>query len=252
MLGLSWWKVSDYLDRYLAEKHGRPPTLRCNRTTWTASMCRERYLRQKATGGTKTLQATHRRCSVCKQTKTIREFSRCGRYRRRVCKLCRAVRSFTKLEEERRQALVGCLRQLARLANLGRLNSAQAEETLGNMIQLFGTRGGAVEEWVRFVETACHEKPGGRDVLNQLMLICSILQEAGKGHPRRESRKCSVATASTGAKRPCKPPGFSAWTDQALEAAIERYQREMGAKYASVGGGARSRARRSSRTRSTD
>ena len=227
-------------------------TLRCNRTTWTASMCRERYLRHKSTDGKQPPQATHRRCSVCKQTKPINEFSRCGRYRLRVCKLCRAVRSFSKLEEERRQGLIGCLRHLARLANLGRLNSARAEGILARMTELYGTRGGAVEEWVRFVETARHEKPGSRDVLNQLMLICSILQEAGKGHPRRESRKCSVATASTGAKRPCKPPGFSAWTDQALEAAIERYQREMGAKYASVGGGARSRARRSSRTRSTD
>ena len=165
-----------------------------------------------------------------------------------MCKLCRAVRSFSKLEEERRQGLVGCLRQLARLANLGRLNSARAEGILARMTELYGTRGGAVEEWVRFVETARHEKPGSRDVLNQLMLIFSILQEASKERPRRDGCKRTVEHVSTGIKRPSKPPDFSGWTDEALEVVIERYQRETGAKHEPLGGGAHSPARRSRRS----
>jgi hypothetical protein len=227
VLRLSWWKVSDHVDRYLAEKYSRSRTLRCNRTTWTAGMCRERYLRHKSFDGDQSPRATHRRCSVCKQTKPIGEFSRCGRYRRRVCKQCRVIGFFKKLEADKRRVFVGCLRKLSRLAKLGRLGSLEAEETWGKMAELFITTDTIATEWYEFVTSTARERPGSRGALNQLQLIVAILRQAEKEHSGSNGRRRDTnRIAKRERRKPVKPFDPAALTDEELRAGIQAYRKK--------------------------
>jgi hypothetical protein len=201
-LQLSWWKVSDHVDRYLAQKHSRPTTLRCNRTEWTAGKCRKRYLGAKSSNGTKPPKATHRRCNVCQQTKPIDEFSRNGRYLRRTCKLCRAMRSFTKMEKARQQAFIRCIRRLAQLNKRGRLNSPQADQVLAEMTSLCGSEDAAAEEWIRTITLLADRKP--KMVLNQLMLLVAAAGQVRKAQAALE-------------------PDFAAMTDAQLNEVLEQF-----------------------------
>jgi hypothetical protein len=149
---LSWDSVSDEIDRILAAKQGRKPTLRCNRRGWTKATCRRAYLSAKQGEAP---PPTHRRCSKCRQSKPIAEFARHnGRYRRQ-CRMCRAVRSFSKMENERRQELQVLTRNLVRLARQRRLKSAEAESVLSNLGSLFDDHvPTVVAEWDHLVRMA--------------------------------------------------------------------------------------------------
>jgi hypothetical protein len=135
---LSWEKISDRADAFLAERQGRKPTPRWGRagTGVSKSNCQRIY--ELAKERKPSAEPTHRTCRQCRASLPIEDFQRNGRYRRRVCRWCRAVRTFRVAEEQRQRAFLEGLRQLSRLGQRGRFLSPAALSAVEAMARPFG------------------------------------------------------------------------------------------------------------------
>ncbi len=219
VLGLSWDRVSDHVDRYLARKHDRQPSPRWNRPGWTKPTCHRWYYRQKALQASdgQTDDRVFRRCKTCGQSKPITEFSLHNGYRRRECKPCRAIRGFRQREAERREQLVGGFDEIAEVLTnqspdlldsfdleVSPARYETAQEILQRLGELCGDTKTIVRVWKEAYDRDAVRNPGSRRVLRHFKAVSAMLAAA-----HREER------AETEAIR--------ALTDEELDNAIRHY-----------------------------
>jgi len=186
-----------------------------------------------------------RTCRVCRQTKVLSEFSLKNGRPRRVCKLCRMTRTVRQRDEDRKRQIKRCFLALGREVRRGKGNHARAAELLDQLQRLCGGNSKMVtEKWAEFLSETAKKRPRTARVLKGLVTVVDILRLAKQAPAPSwaSSTERQSGPASTRARAAEKLPDFSTWTDEALEAAIEQYQRETAAEHASIGGGARSRA----------
>jgi len=186
-----------------------------------------------------------RTCRVCRQTKPLAEFSLKNGRPRRVCKLCRMTRTVRQREDDRKEQIKRCFLALGREVRRGRGNHARGAELLDQLQELFGGNMGVVaEKWAEFLFETAEKRPRTPRALGALIAVAEVIRLAKQasagpsvGTAQRQFEPANMATHGAEIL-----PDFSMWTDEALEAAIEQYQRETAGGHGSVGKQARSRA----------
>ncbi len=212
-LGLSWDNVSDHVDAYLAEKHARPRTLRCNRggsTGWTKASCRDWYLKADLeTPEDDGRERLFRRCEQCNRSLPVEDFARHGKYRRRACRSCRATRTFRLREEEHRREVAASIRRLTLTLRERGAESAAAAKAYEQLISKCGNVKTAARDWKELADEAERTSPGSRRVLGFYQGLGELL------------RACAAEEKKVIAKLP-------ELTDEELDDAIMRYVVKQG------------------------
>jgi hypothetical protein len=181
--------VSDYIDQFVAERDGRPPTPRWDRRPWSKGQCHRWYHRQKvqqASDGQTDAQV-FRQCNTCGRSKPIMEFSLHGGYRRRECRPCRAIRTFRQREAKRREEVVDGFYRLAKVASRTSPDSPCAWGILRRLEELCGGDPGTIARlWVEAFDIDVHHKPGSLAVFRKVRTILHLMLACEK-HERRQA-----------------------------------------------------------------
>ena len=114
---LSWRKISDQVEEYLARKAGQRPRSQGFRTGWTAKSCYRGYHSAKLLiAGLP--QPTHRRCKDCRRSLPVARFEQTDEGLCNICRECQVTRPIRTLEARRQHVVRAILRLLrAALAN---------------------------------------------------------------------------------------------------------------------------------------
>ena len=93
--GQSFDQASDTVEEYRAAKEGRQPRSRGFRDGWSGRTCHRAYLAAKKLAEEGEPVPTHRRCSDCKESLPIEQFTTRGK----TCLTCRITKPLKKFEE---------------------------------------------------------------------------------------------------------------------------------------------------------